>query len=301
MVNLHFPSQLTEEEEMLKKKYEKLRRKKKALQNLNAPKQEAPPPKPLAKPGPLEPKKDAKEVAKILLKTGAISAIKVENKERQGFKRPKALERKRNACERMTGSVAGYQPFTASHTSEDETLPVPSPSDPLMSPSSSSSSTVRPPVKKLYESFVSSRKLEEEIREDHAKDNIRRERDRDNRPERPRQGNTVYVRGVGITQEILQKTFESTGNIIHISMEMDKNCGFVTFEKMEEAEKAIKDVNGSMQGEVRLNVSLARRQPLIPPIGEDSSSLAWGSLAVNLSQKGSHEDTRELIVYDDII
>lgn len=77
MVNLHFPSQLTEEEETLKKKYEKLRRKKKALQNLNAPKQDPVQPKAIAKPGPSEPKKDAKEVAKILLKTGAISAIKV--------------------------------------------------------------------------------------------------------------------------------------------------------------------------------------------------------------------------------
>lgn len=298
MVNLHFPSQLTEEEEMLKKKYEKLRRKKKALQNLNAPKQEPPPPKPLVRPGPMEPKKDAKEVARILLKTGAISAIKVENKERQGFKRPKALERKRNACERMTGSVAGYQPFTASHTNEEDPLPSPAPSEPLTSPSSG----VRPPVKKLYESFISSRKLEEEIREDHPKDTIRRERDRDRLPERPRQGNTVYVRGVGITQEILQRTFESTGTIIHISMEMDKNCGFVTFEKVEEADRAIREVNGSIQNEVRLNVSLARRQPLMQlPLSEDSSSLAWGSLAANISQKGNHEDTRELIVYDDIV
>ncbi|XP_055939979.1 negative elongation factor E-like [Argiope bruennichi] len=294
MVYLHFPSQLTEEEEMLKKKYEKLRRKKKALQNLNAPKQEPPPPKPLVRPGPLEPKKDAKEVAKILLKTGAISAIKVENKERQGFKRPKALERKRNACDRASSSVAGYQPFTASHSVEEDGPPVGSPSE--SSPSNSS----RPPVKKLYETFVSGRKLEDEIKEDRVRDHQRRERDRDGRSERPRQGNTIYVRGFGVTQEILQKVFEPVGTIINISMEMDKNCGFVTFEKIEQAEKAIKEINGTAPNGVRLNVSLARRQPLIPPLGEDSSSASWASLAVNFPQKGNHEDTRELVVYDEI-
>lgn len=297
MVYLHFPSQFTEEEEMLKKKYEKLRRKKKALQNLNAPKQEPPPPKPLVRP--LEAKPDAKEVAKKLLKSGAISAIKVENKERQGFKRPKALERKRNACERPSTSVTGYQPFTASHSPEDDLLSAGTPSDPVPPANSSP----RPPVKKLYESFVSSRKLEDEIKEDRARDNPhnpRRERDRDGRPERPRQGNTVYVRGYGVTQELLQKTFEPVGNIINISMEMDKNCGFVTFEKIDQADKAIKEINGTVSGNIRLNVSLARRQPLIPPLGEDSSSSSWASLAVNSTKKGNHEDTRSLIVYDDV-
>lgn len=279
---------------MLRKKYEKLRRKKKALQNLNAPKQEPPPPKPLVKA--LEAKPDAKEVAKKLLKSGAISAIKVENKERQGFKRPKALERKRNACERPSTSVTGYQPFSASHSLDDDSPAVNSPTDASMSPNSN----YRPPVKKLYESFTSSRKLEDEIKEDRVRENQRRERDRDGRPERPRQGNTVYVRGYGVTQELLQKTFESIGNIINISMEMDKNCGFVTFEKIDQAEKAIKDVNGTISGGVRLNVSLARRQPLIPPLGEDSSSLSWASLAVNFPKKGNHEDSRDLIVYEDI-
>lgn len=294
MVYLHFPNQLTEEEEMLKKKYEKLRRKKKALQNLNAPKQEPPPPKRPLDVRPLEAKPDAKEVAKKLLKSGAISAIKVENKERQGFKRPKALERKRNACERPTPSVTGYQPFTASHT-VDEDPPTVSAAD-----TTTPANTEKPPVKKLYESFVSSRKLEDEIKEDRARDIRQRERDRDGRPERPRQGNTVYVRGYGVTQELLQKTFEAVGNIINISMEMDKNCGFVTFEKIDQAEKAIKDVNGTICGGVRLNVSLARRQPLIPPLGEDSSSLSWASLAVNFPQKGNHEDSRSLIVYEEI-
>ncbi|KAG8195659.1 hypothetical protein JTE90_004991 [Oedothorax gibbosus] len=292
MVNLHFPSQLTEEEEMLKKKYEKLRRKKKALQNLHAPKQEPPPPKPLTKPGPSEPKKDAKEVAKILLKTGAISVTKVENKERQGFKRPKALMRRNTS---VMGSVAGYQPFTASHSTEDDSLAGPSSSDPALP------STSGRPVKKLYDSFISSRSLEDEMRDEHTRDGGRRERDRDNRPEKPRPGNTVYVRGIGVKQNLLQRVFETVGKIINISMEIEKNCGFVTFEKIEEAEQAIKQFNGTIHDSVRLSVSFARKQHSIPPFTEDNSSLAWGSLAVNISQTPAHEETRDLIVYDDIV
>ncbi|KAG8177394.1 hypothetical protein JTE90_016737 [Oedothorax gibbosus] len=300
MVNLHFPSQLTEEEETLKKKYEKLRRKKKALQNLNAPKPDPVQPKAIAKPGPLEPKKDAKEVAKILLKTGAISAIKVENKERQGFKRPKALLR-RTACERTTGSVAGYQPFTAtSQTNEDDSQPSTSADSSTGSPTGRRNTyeSPRPQVKKLYESFVSSRKLDGDSKDsDRPIDHIRR----DDRPERPRVGNTVYVRGMGVRQNLLQRTFETVGKIVNISMEMEKNCGFVTFEKVEDADRAIREFNGSNPDGVRLSVSLARRQHLMPPMAEDSSSLAWGSLAVNSSQKTAHEDTRDLVVYDDVV
>ena len=69
---LHFPSKLTEEEEQLQAKYSKLRRKKKQLQDVTKPKQE-PEHSKIKKPSEA---KDAKEVAKKLLKTGAIKAIK---------------------------------------------------------------------------------------------------------------------------------------------------------------------------------------------------------------------------------
>lgn len=48
----------------------------------------------------------------------AISAIKVENKERHGFKRSKASERKRSLNDRPGG--IGYQPYAANHPTEDE-------------------------------------------------------------------------------------------------------------------------------------------------------------------------------------
>ena len=55
----------------------------------------------------------------------------------------------------------------------------------------------------------------------------RRERrisEREDRRERdlPKKGNTIYVHGHGLTEELLNKAFSSLGTIINISMEPDK-------------------------------------------------------------------------------
>ncbi|XP_067145409.1 negative elongation factor E [Centruroides vittatus] len=275
MVYLHFPSQFTEEEEMLQKKYQKLRRKKKAFQQLKAPKQE-PPSNQSSLKNQIEVKKDAKEVAKKLLQSGAISAIKVENKERQGFKRPKASERKRVGSEKLGSTVTGYQPFTSSHPAEEEPAEF-----------------GRPAMKGLYESFVSSRETED----GDSTEDKERENEKSSRPERPQQGNTVYVHGYGVTEDILRNGFQPFGNIINISMEMDRHCGFVTFDTIEAADKAIKEMNGQTVSRVQLKVSLARRQPLIPSATDGASS--WSGLA-SYSPKGNHKDKRNLVSYDDI-
>lgn len=86
------------------------------LQQLKAPKQEqqtVQPIKPKTESG-----TDAKEVAKKLLKSGKIQAIKPpENKDRQdGFKRSKAHERKRCTG---TDKPGGYLPFQNSHSNDD--------------------------------------------------------------------------------------------------------------------------------------------------------------------------------------
>lgn len=221
--------------------------------------------------------KDAKEAAKKLLKSGAISAIKIENKEKQGFKRSKNLERKLSTTEKA--QVSGYQPFQPNHPSDDEekeTVPPPT-----------ASSGSRPPLKKgLYDSFVSGR------------DNNRESRD--GRAERPKQGNTVYVHGFGVTEDILRSAFSKFGSIINISMEIDKNCGFITFDKMEIADKAISEMDGILATGIQLKVSLARRQPSIETNAE-SSSTNWTSIAASNSQKGMHKDKRAAVVYDDNI
>ncbi|CAG2059402.1 unnamed protein product [Timema podura] len=131
----------------------------------------------------------------------------------------------------------------------------------------------------LYESFVSARDREERGLTEK----------REGRPDKPRQGNTIFVSGHKITEEFLRKAFHSCGHIVNVTMEIEKHRGFVTFDKVEVADRAITE----------LKVSLARRQPVIQPINDASSSSTWSTLAASHSQKGSHKDKREPVVYDE--
>ncbi|KAG1689331.1 Negative elongation factor E [Nymphon striatum] len=251
MVYLSFPSQITDEESMLQKKYNQLRKKKKALQLLKTPKAESSNFQQTPKRAP-ETKYDAKEMAKILLKSGAISAIKFQAKETQGFKRSKMLERRRNTADTKSGSnaVAGYQPFSSTQAGDSE-------EDTVIN----SSPPTKPQMKDLYDRFVSAQETEEKP------EPVREVREHRERPPLPKQGNTVYCNGYGVTEEILRRAFAPYGNIINVSMELDKNCGFITFDKMDSAAKAISEMNGSC--------------------------------SASTSQKGSHRDLRDVVTYED--
>nr|CAD7259498.1 unnamed protein product [Timema shepardi]CAD7569494.1 unnamed protein product [Timema californicum] len=183
---------------------------KKALQALKAPRPE-PERTPQTPKRPAE-ARDAREVAKKLLKSGAITAITKTPKrqEQAGFKRPRGLERKLSSAER---TVSGYQPFSATHPEDMET-------------------DNRPKVKNLYESFVSARDREERGLTEK----------REGRPDKPRQGNTIFVSGHKITEEFLRKAFHSCGHIVNVTMEIEKHRGFVTFDKVEVADRAITEL-----------------------------------------------------------
>jgi len=269
---LHFPSKLTEEEEALQAKYAKLRRKKKQLQDVNKPKQE-PEKNNLKRP---QEAKDAKEVAKKLIKTGAIKAIKKtlekekvkDEKSISGFKRSQGLERKLSGMDR---AMSSYQPFSATHGpgggfdtgGEDFEPEVPE-------------HVQKQKQKNLYENFVRERDREERgLAEENAN--------------KPRQGHTVYVFGYQISEELLRSTFQQFGTIVNISMEVEKNCGFITYEKVESTERAIAEVNGGLVGGIQLKVSLARRQPIIDPINDASSSSTWSTIAPATARRAATE------------
>ncbi|KAK8765447.1 hypothetical protein V5799_031945 [Amblyomma americanum] len=284
MVYLNFPSEFTEEEKMLQKKYQQLRLVKQALQQNKTPKPEPAPVQSTLRKGQeqvSEPKPDPKEVAKKLLKSGAISAIKVENKEQRSFKRPTGYERKRSLNDRPGGS--GCQPSAAKHPKDDSEATV------------STASTSRPAVKSLYDSFVSGGNLDE--------DNPKHlEASRDSGPEKPMQKNTLYVHGAGVSEALLRGAFEPFGALLDISMKLDKNFGFVTFEKSESAKKAVGEMNGATVSGIKLRVSFARRQPLIHHQAGGSPSI-WTSMAANYTQKssgGNRPDNRKDVSYKDL-
>lgn len=54
-----------------------------------------------------------------------------------------------------------------------------------------------------------------------------------------------------------------------------------------------------MVSSIQLKVSLARRQPIIEPVHDVSSSSMWSPIAANYSQKSAYKDKREIKVYDE--
>nr|XP_056707357.1 negative elongation factor E [Euleptes europaea] len=337
-----FPPGLTEEEEALQKKFAKLKKKKKALLALK--KQQSSTSQ--ASQGGIKRSisdqlvvdtATATEQAKMLVKTGAISAIKAENKN-SGFKRSRTLEGKLKDPEK--GPTLTFQPFQRSISADDD-----------------SQESRRPQRKPLYKSFVSSSKLlrdpekdpepirdpekesdpsenlrsfEQDYDRDRSRERSRdserdqdterdrdrdrerdRERDRDRDtddsfrcsdsfPERraPRKGNTVYVSGADMSQTMLTTAFSAFGNIIDLSMDNPRNCAFITFEKMESADQAITKLNNAVVEDVQLKVSIARKQPMLDVA---TDKLLWGSLAVKNSINGAHRDKRSQVVYSEVI
>ena len=101
-----------------------------------------------------------------------------------------------------------------------------------------------PPAKKtknLYDSFVHARDREErglapkgEKPGSSALLSKGDDRNKGSQGDGPgqRQGNTIYVFGYNITEDLLKATFASCGKIVNISMEVEKNCGFITFDKV---------------------------------------------------------------------
>lgn len=70
---------------------------------------------------------------------------------------------------------------------------------------------------------------------------------------------TIYVHGIGVNEQLLKTAFAQFGNIVKVNCEFNKNCGFVTFESIDQANRAIDTMNGSQVQNITLKVSLARK------------------------------------------
>ncbi|XP_017074063.1 negative elongation factor E [Drosophila eugracilis] len=278
MVYIHFPTNLTEEEQMLQAKYQKLKKKKKALQAHKAPKPEPESSMTLKRPTDA---RDAREVARKLIKSGAIPAIQKQTKQDQtSFKRPKGQERAKRSTSET--SVASYQPFSSTQNDVAQETII------------SEIIKEEPRRQNLYQHFATERDREERgMPEKVPIDTVQ--------PEKPRAGNTIFVSGNKVTEDFLKKTFNDYGTIVNVSMEIEKSRGFVSFAKPESADRAIAEIHGKNVNGINLQVQLARRQPQIEPINDASSSAVWSSIAASKSQKGSHKDHREMVQYDDFL
>lgn len=204
-MGLSFPSSLTDEEKLLQHKYAQLRRKKAQIQSLKTPKVETPPPPTVMTPVVKRSlssdtglgKADAKEVAKKLLKSGAISAIKVLEKKDAGF------VRKRTMSSRVGDKPGGYKPFSANTSiddSEDDVFISGIPSDPNPAPDYSAK----------FNSLGSSSTMSAKDAEVIAREETMLEKKREGKQhyvnrDLPNQGNTIYIRAPGLTEVSLRK------------------------------------------------------------------------------------------------
>ncbi|XP_015740325.2 LOW QUALITY PROTEIN: negative elongation factor E, partial [Coturnix japonica] len=243
----------------------------------------------------------ATEQAKLLVKSGAISAIKAETKN-SGFKRSRTLEGKLKDPEK--GPAPTFQPFQRSVSADDDT------------PESR-----RPQRKSLYESFVCTSKHlrdpeagggrgdppergERDSRldweqEPEPEERGRREREAafrrsDSFPERPspRKGNTLYVHGAELSPELLRSAFAPFGAIIDLSLDSPRKWAGLKGR----GRGSSVPLNGAVVQDMQLRVSIARKQPLLDAATGKS---LWGSLAVKNSAKGSHRDKRAQVVYNE--
>ncbi|XP_040261422.1 negative elongation factor E [Bufo bufo] len=322
------PPVLTEEEEALQRKFAKLKKKKKALlalkkQTSSNQTSQAGIKRSLSD-QPAVDTATATEQAKMLVKTGAISAIKSGTKN-SGFKRSRTLEGKLKDPDK--GPAPTFQPFQRSISVDEEQAEI----------------SRRNQRKSLYESFVSSserirepervtedresdreghrggdgepperdrgrerdRDRERDSHKDRSDRDRERERDRegfhrssDSFPEHraPRKGNTVYVHGVGMKKQMLTDAFSKFGKIIDLATDAPRNCAFVTFEKIESADQAIQELNNTMIEDVSVRVSIARKQPMLDVAIENS---LWGQLAYHDTVNGSHKDKRAHVIYSE--
>ncbi|XP_075042651.1 negative elongation factor E [Mixophyes fleayi] len=291
------PTTLTEEEEALQRKFAKLKKKKKALlalkkQTSTNQTSQAGIKRSLSD-QPVVDTATATEQAKMLVKSGAISAIKSGTKN-SGFKRSRTLECKLKDPDK--GPAPTFQPFQRSFSVDEE----------------QAEGSRRTQRKSLNECFVSSsermRDPAGEIEDRESDREARRvgdrepydrergrERDRDRERERerdrserdrksssflerrkPRKGNTLYVHGVGMKKQVLNDAFSKFGKIIDLATDPSRNCAFVTFEKMESADQAIQELNNTVIEDVSVKVSMARKQPMLDAAIEKS---VWGQLA----------------------
>jgi len=315
MVFLHFPSGHTDEELMLKAKYAKLKKKKKALQNYQNPKPE--PEKLSSLKRPLEPK-DAKEYAKKLILSGKIFVPKQPLTPKTVFKKPQGLLRKLSETRAaavvgpipnpnggsfltgaaVTGVSSGihYKPFTPSH-------------EPAAGYSTGSARGIPRLPSRLSTEDPGGEPMPGPSRRGgggrdfgpHNRRNFGHGHAGAGNGLTPTKGNTVYVHGLGLTEQMCRESFNNCGSILNVSMELEKNCGFITFDRLEAAEKAIQTMNNTFAGNTKFTVSFARRQiPVTEIINDAPSAAAWTALAAQPSQKTTHKDKRQIQVYDEI-
>jgi len=148
---------------------------------------------------------------------------------------------------------------------------------------------------------------------------------------RKQKGNTVFVKGHGLSEDVVRTAFERFGKILNLKMDSDnRNNWFVTYLEQNDAATAIRQMDTTMVSEIHLHVALARHQVDISGFlknanlgagggggggnsagggggggaiggekeGANKKAQDWTTMASSTDHKSEHEDKRALITYD---
>ncbi|XP_022782806.1 negative elongation factor E-like isoform X2 [Stylophora pistillata] len=258
---------LTAEEEYLLRKFALLKKRKKALQKSKEKVENPSSIKPGTKrDAPAEishAPQDAKEIAKKLIASGEVK-IKKDPVHRE-FKRAKGGERRQK----------DFLQQPTFNRNEQQARAI--------------------AMKSLYESFVPS-STSQNRRFSGGQGSDRRSWSDD----QSRKGNTIFVKGYGLTEKILQEDFTKFGKVQNVNFEREKSQGFVTLDSCEAAEKAIDEMNGMMVSGVHIKVALSWRQPNMGDTqGHRRPGLGSRDSRGHSSGLQSRE-AREIVSYDDL-
>ncbi|XP_031561874.1 negative elongation factor E-like isoform X2 [Actinia tenebrosa] len=265
------PKDLTPVEEYLLKKFALLKKKKRAIQKEKEKNEAIKTAKPgikRAAPEPVHPPEDAKEIAKKLIASGTVK-IKKDPTHRE-FKRTKLENRRISLREGQQGPNSNQQSANQS---------------------SSSSTSQKPQIRNLYDSFVPEGRRGSS---DSGSRGYGHDRER-------KRGKTIFVKAVGLTENILNTSFDKFGKVERTHFEKEKCHGFVTFDSYEAAEKAAEEMDGLKVSHVFMKVSMARRQGNL----DDSHSYGRGQPFDSRDGRGGPSqsqipEARQLISYEDI-
>lgn len=304
-----FPAELTEEETLLMSKYQKLKKQKKALLKFKSSARNESEPLPVnsndtnSNDGRLKnPKleaRDAKEVAKKLVKSGTVTIKKAVNPSSEGFKRPLGLERKLISTERSVG----YKPFISATIMEGygesagkifHKNRYDCGGDKSFEKNNCSTATVNN-VRNDYQSTVTGTAVASGTssgKVDKLADNIDGlEKPDERKSSASGEGQTLYVSGCNLTEDFIEKVFGTYGKILKLLVVHDRNHSFVTLDSQQATLRAMSELNENTINDVRLKVSFARRRMMF-------NNHRWSGLPGREFQK--YEDgRRELVKYDD--
>ncbi|ODM89949.1 Negative elongation factor E [Orchesella cincta] len=239
---MRFPKELTEEELVLKEKYELIRKKKQAVvEQEEAEKKKDQPPKKISS---KRHATDAKEHAKRLVLDGKIKIAVPSNpqEEKKNFKRPN-VEKKASLTTSITGSSKdGGETGRLGSIIPKNTVGDGSPAAATVT----SATRQRSPVRFDYGSIGSFTIPPL----DASSTNV------------PKRGPSIYVSTQGhvLSEETLRTIFGRFGRIVRVRLS-NPGVAFVTFATTESAEHAISEMHQTIQNGVEYELEFAWRQP----------------------------------------